>query len=37
MTFNIDISPDDERILNDILDKGLYDFRTFLYINILFL
>ena len=27
MTFNIDISPDDERILNDILDKGLYDFR----------
>ena len=27
MALNIHISPDQERILNDILDKGLYDFR----------
>jgi hypothetical protein len=28
MALNIDISPDDEKMLNDILDKGINDLKT---------
>lgn len=28
MAFNVDISPDDEKMLNDILDKGINDLKV---------
>jgi hypothetical protein len=28
MAFNVEISPDDEKLLNDILDKGISDLKV---------
>jgi hypothetical protein len=28
MTLNIDITPDDEKMLNDILDEGINDMKV---------